>query len=161
MLLLELTIELLREAGARLPIKVGQTIGIVGGLIIGEAAVTAGIVSPIMVIIVALTAVASFSLPYYGLAISFRVLRFTTILAAGIFGIYGIIIVYIIINVHLANLKSFGVPYTAPIAPTFLKDWKEAVIRAPITMLGSRYRHMQPQDKQRMNFKRKGGSNRK
>ena len=157
---METTMELLREAGIRLPKPIGQTIGIVGGLIIGEAAVTAGIVSPIMVIIVALTAVASFSLPYYGLAISFRVLRFTTILAAGIFGIYGIIIVYIIINIHLANLKSFGVPYTAPIAPTFLRDWKESVIRAPITMLGSRYKYLQPQDQQRMSFKRKGGNRR-
>lgn len=153
-ILMETTMELLREAGVRLPKPIGQTIGIVGGLVIGEAAVAAGIVSPIMVIVVAITAISSFSLPYYGLAISFRVLRFSTMLAAGMFGLYGIILVFILICIHLANLQSFGIPYTAPIAPTFFGDWKEAVIRAPITMLGKRYKYLQPRDRQRLSKKR-------
>lgn len=130
-ILMELTMDLLREAGIRLPKPIGQTIGIVGGLVIGEAAVSAGIVSPIMVIIVALTAIASFSMPSYSLGITFRVLRYGFMLAAATFGLYGIIIGYIMINIHLANLKSFGVPYTTPFSPMIVRDWKDLLFHFP------------------------------
>lgn len=153
-LVMEATIELLREAGVRLPKPIGQTIGIVGGLVIGEAAVSAGIVSPIMVIVVAITAIASFSLPHYSVAISLRMLRFGVMFAAAVFGLYGIILVYIMINIHLANLKSFGVPYTAPFAPTFASDWKDVLLRAPLTMMTKRPKFLQTEDEDRMN---KGG----
>ena len=105
-LLMVVTMELLQEAGARLPQTIGQTIGIVGGLVIGEAAVQAGIVSPIMVIVIALTAIANFAIPSYSVAISFRIVRFGFIFAAGAFGMYGIILVYIMINIHFVNLKA-------------------------------------------------------
>ncbi|GAA4853175.1 spore germination protein GerLA [Paenibacillus vulneris] len=147
--MMEGTLELLREAGIRLPKPIGQTIGIVGGLVIGEAAVTAGIVSPIMVIIVAITAIASFTLPAYSFAISLRMLRFAIMLAAGLFGIYGIVLAYIMINIHLVNLQSFGVPYSTPIAPMFVKDWKELLMRAPVELLDSRPEMVKPQDKKR------------
>jgi spore germination protein len=146
-LLMGTTMELLREAGARLPKTIGQTIGIVGGLVIGEAAVSAGIVSPIMVIVVALTAVASFTIPIYSIAISFRLIRFAFMIAAAMFGLYGIILVYIMINIHIVNLKSFGVPYSAPYAPTFVKDWRDLVLRLPIPLLTRRPEHLQPTDK--------------
>jgi spore germination protein len=151
-LLMEATLELLREAGIRLPKPIGQTVGIVGGLVIGEAAVSAGIVSPVMVIIVAVTAISSFALPSYSLAISFRLLRFGIILSAAVFGLFGIILAYIMINVHISNLKSFGIPYSTPFAPFFTKDWKDLILRAPVTMMEQR-----PQMAQTDDSKRTGG----
>ncbi|MFD2629595.1 spore germination protein [Oceanobacillus kapialis] len=148
------TMELLREAGARLPKTIGQTIGIVGGLVIGEAAVSAGIVSPIMVIVVALTAVASFTIPLYSVAISFRLLRFGFMLAAAVLGLYGIVLVYIMINIHIVNLKSMGIPYSTPFAPTFIKDWRDMVLRAPIPMLNKRPESLKSKDKRSGNLRR-------
>ncbi|TDF94112.1 spore germination protein [Paenibacillus piri] len=150
-LLMEGTLEILREAGVRLPKPIGQTIGIVGGLVIGEAAVAAGIVSPIMVIVVAITAISSFTLPSYPFAITLRIIRFAIMIAAALFGLYGIVLSYIIINIHIVNLKSFGIPYSAPFAPFFKKDWKDLVLRAPTTMLDTRPDMMQTEDRTRMN----------
>lgn len=144
--LMEATLELLREAGIRLPKPIGQTIGIVGGLVIGEAAVQAGIVSPVMVIVVAVTAISSFAIPSYSAGIAFRILRFCTMLAAGIFGLYGIILAYIMMNIHIARLKSFGIPFSAPFAPTFYHDWKDMVIRAPLTVQSKRPQFIQTED---------------
>ncbi|WP_426453154.1 spore germination protein [Paenibacillus sp. S-38] len=147
--IMEITLELLREAGLRLPKPIGQTIGIVGGLVIGEAAVSAGIVSPIMVIVVAVTAIASFALPSYSFAITLRIIRFAVMLAASIFGLYGLIMCYIMINVHLVNLRSFGVPYTSPFAPQLMRDWKDLVFRAPMVFLRERPGMLGEQDKKR------------
>lgn len=148
-LIMEVTFELLREAGVRLPRAVGQTIGIVGGLVIGDAAVRAGIVSPIMVIVVAITAIASFTLPDYNVSVSLRILRFLMMLSAAVFGLYGILIVYIIINIHLVGLKSFGTYYTSPFAPYRFEEWKDLVFRAPISMLKDRFSELKPKDKKR------------
>jgi spore germination protein len=153
-LIMELTLELLREAGVRLPKPIGQTIGIVGGLVIGEAAVSAGMVSPVMVIVVAITAISSFALPSYSFGIALRMIRFPIMLAAGMFGFFGLIIAYIMINVHIANLKSFGIPYSTPFAPSFYSDWKDSLIRAPLTMMSKRPGMTQTQDPNRME---KGG----
>jgi spore germination protein len=150
-LMMEVTLEILREAGIRLPKPIGQTIGIVGGLVIGEAAVAAGIVSPVMVIVVSVTAVASFALPSYAFAITFRIMRFGIMLAAAFFGLYGIILAYIMINIHIVNLKSFGLPYSTPFAPAFPSDWKDLILRAPVTMLEKRPQMMQTEDVDRMN----------
>ncbi|MFD2612619.1 spore germination protein [Paenibacillus gansuensis] len=144
--LMELTLELLREAGIRLPRPIGQTIGIVGGLVIGEAAVAAGIVSPVMVIVVAVTAIASFALPSYTFAISLRMVRFGVMLSAAFLGIYGIILSYILINIHLVHLKSFGVPYTTPFAPTLGRDWTDLVLRMPIMQMVKRLKTNGPKD---------------
>src|SRR5699024_8597747 len=95
-----ISIEMCHEESARLKQTIGQTIGIVGGLVIGEAAVQAGVVSPIMVIVIALTAISNFAIPTYSVAISFRIVRFSFIIAAGLFGLYGIVLVYIMINIH-------------------------------------------------------------
>lgn len=153
-LMMEATLELLREAGIRLPKPIGQTIGIVGGLVIGEAAVSAGIVSPIMVIVVAITAIASFALPSYDIAIPLRMLRFGLILAASIYVLFGIILVYIMINIHLVRLKSFGVPFTAPFAPQFTHDFRDVIIRVPLMFLRRRPQVLQTDDKVRIG---KGG----
>ncbi|MED3564228.1 spore germination protein [Bacillus xiapuensis] len=153
-ILMETTMELLREAGIRLPKPIGQTIGIVGGLVIGQAAVAAGIVSPIMVIVVAITAVSSFTMPSFGTALTFRIIRFSFMLAAALFGLYGIILTYIVFNIHLINLRSLGVPYTTPFAPSFVRDWKDLVLRFPITMLTKRPKYLQTQNEKRMDIKK-------
>ncbi|ADG07725.1 spore germination protein [Kyrpidia tusciae] len=130
-LIMEVTFEALREAGIRLPKAVGQSVSIVGALVIGEAAVNAGIVSPAMVIIVALTGIASFTIPSYNIAITFRLLRFPMMIMAGLFGLYGIIISLLVLWIHLVSLRSFGVPYMAPIAPLVWEDLKDTFSRPP------------------------------
>lgn len=148
-IIMEITIELLREAGVRLPRAVGQTIGIVGGLVIGDAAVRAGIVSPIMVIVVALTAIASFAIPAYNVSIAFRMLRFIMMISAAIFGLYGIIIVYILLNIHLVGLRSLGTYYTSPFAPYRFSEWLDMVIRAPLSLINQRFQELKPEDKKK------------
>ena len=113
-LLMEMAFELLREAGIRLPGQLGGTIGIVGGLIVGQAAVDAGIVSTIVVIVVALTAIASFSVPNETMASAFRILKFFFILLAAIWGLYGFFLAWLVLIVHLCSLESFGEPYLMP-----------------------------------------------
>lgn len=148
---MEFTLELLREAGVRLPRPVGQAIGIVGGLVIGDAAVRAGIVSPIMVIVVALTAIASFVIPSYNVSISLRILRFSLMIAAALLGLYGILIAYIFINIHLVGLKSFGTYYTSPFAPYRFAEWLDTVIRAPLNLLSKRFEELKQDDQKRSN----------
>lgn len=146
-LLMVITMEMLQEAGARLPQTIGQTIGIVGGLVIGEAAVRAGIVSPIMVIVIALTAIANFAVPSFSVAITFRIIRFGFMFAAAVFGLFGIVLTFITICIHLVNLKSFGLPYTTPIAPFFKSDWGDIIIiRTPLPAVTRRSKHLLPED---------------
>lgn len=156
-LLMEVSFELLREAGARLPRPIGQTIGIVGGIIIGDAAVRSRLISPIMVIVVSLTAIAAFVIPSYNLANAFRLLRFPLIVGAGVLGLYGVVIGFILINVHMVCLKSFGVVYLSPFAPYRHQDWKDLLIRAPIRTLIHRPETFQPQDRRRQINHQKGG----
>nr|WP_257985404.1 spore germination protein [Bacillus sp. V5-8f] len=137
-LMMEVTFEALREAGLRLPKQVGAAVSIVGALVIGQAAVQAGIVSAPMVIVVALTGIASFMVPRYPLGIALRLLRFPVILLAGTMGLLGIVLSVIMITVHLCKLRSFGVPYLSPIAPMKAKELKDVLIRAPWWMLSKR-----------------------
>lgn len=137
-LLMETTIELLREAGARLPKPIGQTIGIIGGIIIGDAAVKAGITSPTMVLIVAVTAIASFIIPSYSAAIAFRIIRYPLIILGASMGMYGVMLGFIVVNIHLVSLKSFGMNYMAPQAPLIPQDWKDFIIRLPHSFLKRR-----------------------
>ena len=144
-LMMALTMELIREAGIRLPKPMGQTIGIVGGLVIGGSGECRNCKS-ILVIIIAVTAIATFSLPVYSITITFRILLFVFVLAATAFGLYGIILALIALAVHITNLTSVGVPYTTPIAPAFYKDWKEELIRLPKSMLKERPEYLQTKD---------------
>ena len=130
--------EVLQEAGTRLPQKISQTIGIVGGIVIGQIAVMAGIVTPIMVIVISLTGICAFTLPNYSFAIGLRTLRFAAIFAAAFLGLYGIILVFIMIYIHMANLKSMGVPFTQSFSSRNLWDLKNVVVRVPITSLAKR-----------------------
>lgn len=148
-LVMEITIEILREAGVRLPKPIGQAVGIVGGLVIGEAASRAGLVSPVMVVIVALTAVSSFSVPQYTIGISMRILRFGVIFAAGILGLYGAMLVLILITAHLVKLKSFGADYLSPVAPIRIGDMKDLGLRMPTIMMKYRPEVLKPKDSKR------------
>ncbi|MEY2196588.1 spore germination protein [Neobacillus sp. BF23-41] len=130
-LMMEITFEALREAGVRLPKQVGAAVSIVGALVIGQAAVQAGLVSAPMVIVVAITGVSSFMVPHYTQGIALRMLRFPIIFLAGSLGLLGIMLGVITIVVHLCGLRSFGVPYLSPIAPMKSGELKDALIRAP------------------------------
>ncbi|MEC2077330.1 spore germination protein [Metabacillus fastidiosus] len=137
-LFLELTIELLREAGARLPTKVGQTIGIVGGIVIGTASVEAGLTSNILLIIVALAALASFTTPVYVMGNTIRLLRFPFLLFAQWIGLLGIVYCFCILLTHLLRLTSLGRPFLEPIFPPRTADMKDAFIRLPFSLLSKR-----------------------
>jgi spore germination protein len=130
-IVMEITLEMLREAGIRLPAKIGQTVGIVGGIVIGQAAVEAGIVSNIMVIVVALTAIASFIIPNYDMGAAIRMLRFPMMIAASLFGFIGLTVGLMTLIAHFIALKSLGTPYGSPIAPLRFPDWKDLFIRFP------------------------------
>ncbi|MEG0471207.1 MAG: spore germination protein [Solibacillus sp.] len=139
-LIMEIAFEVLREAGLRMPRMIGPAISIVGTLVIGQAAVEAGIVSAAMVMIVALTAISSFLFPAYGLSNSIRMLRFPLMVLAGMFGLFGIFIGLMLLIIHLCSLRSFGVPYMSPFAPLIPKDQKDALIILPRSSLLTRPR---------------------
>ncbi|MFC5714367.1 spore germination protein [Thalassorhabdus alkalitolerans] len=147
--IMEITIELIREAGIRLPSPVGQTIGIVGGLVIGDAVVNAGFVSNVMIIVVAITAIASFVVPNNEMSMSVRVLRFPLMLAAAAFGLIGIVFGLTLILIHMCGLRSFGTPYLSPLAPLSFTELKDSVIRGPLWKMNTRPFGSQALDKTR------------
>ncbi len=151
-LIMELALELLREAGIRLPGPIGATIGIVGGLVLGQAAVEAGIVSSLMVIVVAITAIAAYTTPSYSFAISFRLLRFVYMVFSAVFGLYGVMLAFLITLTHLCNLKSFGVPYLTPfdIYNINLKDFRDSFIKLPLHKMKKRPNFIQSKDRDRL-----------
>lgn len=136
--LMEIAFEALREAAVRIPKAIGQAVSIIGALIIGTAAVQAGIVSSFMVIIVSLTGIASFISPHFDLGLAFRILRFPIMLLAGFFGLFGIACGLIIIYLHLINLRSFGTPYLTPITPLIVSELKDTLIRVPWWLMNKR-----------------------
>lgn len=140
-LLMELEFELLREAGIRLPGPMGNTIGIVGGLIVGQAAVEAGLVSTIVVIIVALAALASFTIPNESFASAYRLLKFFLIAVSAIWGLYGFVLGMLVLAIHLSGLTSYGVPYMVPAVSTAegrYESKKDFILRLPIYLMKKR-----------------------
>jgi hypothetical protein len=137
-LIMEVFMEVLREATIRLPQMIGGALSIVGVLVIGQAAVAAGLASPTTVVVVAITTIGSFATPAYNAAISSRMLRFPLIILAGCFGLYGVMLGTIVIVNHLLFLESFGVPYMTPFVPTIWKDLKDSIVRAPLWWMRSR-----------------------
>ena len=108
----------------------------VGALILGTAVVEAGIIAPIMVIVVALTGIASFALPAYNLAIAGRIIRFAFLIMASMFGFYGITLGLILLVAHMSSLRSFGVPYLFPFVPLSIKGQKDTLFRMPLWLIG-------------------------
>ncbi|MXQ55981.1 spore germination protein [Shimazuella alba] len=139
-LLMEFTFEVLREAGIRMPRPVGQAVSIVGALVLGEAAVSAGIVSSAMVIVVAATAIASFTIPHYAMTDAVRLLRFCMMILSSLLGLYGIGLGLIILVAHTCSIRSFGIPYLAPFSPFILADQKDSILRLPLPFLSERPR---------------------
>ena len=131
-LLMESAFEILREAGVRMPRVIGQTVSVVGALILGQAVVDAGIITPVMVIVVALTGIASFAIPAYNMAIAGRIIRFAFLLLAGMFGFYGVTLGLIMLVAHMNSLRSFGIPYLSPFVPLSVKGQKDTILRLPL-----------------------------
>lgn len=129
--IMEIMFEALREAGVRLPKAVGSAISIVGALVLGQAAVQAGIISAPMVIVVASTGIASFTIPRFNLGTGIRMLRFPLLALAGTLGFFGITIGLLLILLHMASLRSFGIPYFSPLAPLTRGSLRDVLIRAP------------------------------
>lgn len=146
-MMMQLVIEIIREAALRMPRVMGQTIGIVGGLVLGQAAVEAGLVSSILIVVIALTAVSVFVLPSYEFATVLRILSWGNIFAASIFGFYGVMLVVMAGLFHVASLKSFGISYLEPISGEHWRDFfLDGILRAPIPMLDKRASHLHDQE---------------
>jgi len=127
-ILMEFAFELIREAGIRVPSVIGPTIGIVGALVLGQAAVAASIVSPILIIVIAITALSSFVIPNYNASFSVRILRFFFLFLAAFLGFFGLALGIFLLSLHLVNLSSFGVPFLTPLAPSRSKA-QDQIIR--------------------------------
>ena len=148
LLLMEFAFELIREAGLRIPGLLGSTIGIVGAIILGQAAVSANLVSPVTVVVIALTGLASFTIPDYRLAAAGRLLRFVFIALAYMLGLVGVALGLLIVTAVLTNMKSFGVPYMVPIAPKTMAGL-DVIIRGPVFRQEMRPDGLNTQDNRR------------
>lgn len=148
LLFMEVAFELIREAGTRIPSVIGPTIGIVGALIMGQALVEAQLASPVVIIITALSGLASFAIPNYSTAFGLRTLRFAFIILALVLGIYGIAVGLFGVVLHLAGLRSFGVPYLSPLAPR-VRHAPDVTQRGPLFDMEFRPRSIRPVDSRR------------
>jgi len=137
-LLMELTFEVLREAGVRMPRVIGPAISIVGALVLGQAAVQAGLVSGAMVIVVSFTAISNFVIPAINMAIAARLIRFSLMLLGATLGLFGIMSGLMVLLIHTASIRSFGVPYLMPLAPLVKRNLKDVFIRMPWWKMNTR-----------------------
>ncbi|MGR5979031.1 spore germination protein [Bacillus cereus] len=133
--LMLVVLELMREAAIRLPAPIGPTVGIVSGTIIGQAAVQTGLVSNAMVIVIGITALASYIIPNYDMGTAIRLLRFPLMVLATCFGLVGIIIGWMLLLIHLIGLESLGTPYGRPFAPLYFKELKDSFVRFPLKFI--------------------------
>lgn len=150
-LILELFFEGMREATALMPRTIGSAVTVVGGLVIGEGAISAGLASPATVVVVALTGIASFTIPGYSLTIGLRMLRFGLLLLSASFGLYGLMAGMLFIALHMASLRSFGRPYLQPLAPFNFYEALDAVVRPPFWFMRKR-----PKGNRTLNWRRSG-----
>jgi hypothetical protein len=150
-IILEAILELFQEAVVRLPAKIAPAAGIVGGFVIGTTVVQAGLVNAMLVVAIAGTAIASYTMPSYNLSLALRWLRIPTILLASVLGIYGVVIGYLAILVHLCSLRSFGESYLGSLFDiTLLEDTKDTLVRLPMIFMGSRPKVFGTQDRKRV-----------
>jgi hypothetical protein len=154
---MEIVIEIMKEAGLRLPKPMGEAVSIVGTLVIGQAAVSAGLVGSFMVIVVAVAAISSFAIPSYSLSNTFRLLRFPILFMTAFFGLLGYLASIIVILLHLMTINSFGTPYLAPFIPFTKSGNKDFLIRAPWWSMHKRPEFIRPKDKVRQASKLKPG----
>ena len=145
--IMEFLFEIIREASVRLPSYIGNTIGIVGGIIIGQAAVEAGLVSNLMVIVVSVTAIAGFVIPSQDMAQSLRFTRFFMMLFAGMLGICGLVVATHLLFIYLLEIRSLGRPYLMPVFPFNRKGLANTIVRFPFSVLKNRSNLAHPTDK--------------
>lgn len=160
-MMLELSFELIREGGIRIPGVIGQTLGIIGALILGQAAVAAGLVSPILIIIAAVTGLGSFAIPNYSMGLGVRIIRFLFIFFAAILGFYGISLALFLTACLACSMKSFGLPFLSPVAPKSTSN-PDLLLRQPIWRQKWRPDFLNVPNKKRQgedsrNFERKKG----
>lgn len=148
-LFMEATFEALREAGIRMPRALGQTISIVGAIVLGDAAIRAGLVSPGAVVVVAITGISSFAVPVFSVAISLRILRFGFMVLGAMLGLFGIMFGILAVLIHLVSLHSFGVPYFSPVAPLRKRELRDILVRLPSWAQEERPASLRPQDLRR------------
>lgn len=144
-LMMEIAFELIREAGLRVPNPIGPTIGIVGALILGQAAVQANIVSPIVVIVVALSGLCSYTISDISMNFTVRIIRFAFIFAAGLLGILGMSALFMVGLSYMVTIRSFGVPYLAPMSPKYASS-KDTIIRRLLENERIRPGYVKPKD---------------
>lgn len=158
-ILMDLAFELLKEAGIRLPGAVGGTIGIVGGIIIGQAAVEAGLVSPIVVIVIALTGICSFAIPQSSLVNGFRLTKYLLLIFSAVLGLFGFWAGVLLVLIHLVSLKTFGIPYMFPYVSGSVNgydDLKDTIIRVPLFLMKHRPIFAKPFNNTRIRLKESG-----
>ncbi|MCF6136729.1 spore germination protein [Pseudalkalibacillus berkeleyi] len=148
--IMQLTLELLKEASVRLPSPISQTIGIVGGLVIGTAVVQANLISNVMLIVVAITGIASFVVPSNEMTTTVRILGFPLMIMAALFGFVGIVFGLMILLIHMCKIEPFGHPYFAPFAPFHMNDLKDTIFRLPRWMMNTRPMDPKPQHYQQV-----------
>ena len=148
-LILELAVEIFREAGLRIPGTIGETLGIVAGVVIGLVGVQSGFVSPATLVIVSITAIASFTGPSYSVGITWRLLKYILLFGAATFGLAGLTVTGIAVLAYASDLKSFGVSFLAPWSPLQWRELADGPIRAPFWSRWLRPKTYRPQDKLR------------
>lgn len=144
---MDLAVEILREGGIRLPNPIGTTLAIVGGIVIGDSATKAGLVSYATLFIVAITVISTFIIPNYQMALTIRFLRFPLLILGQLFGFFGLLIGLYLILIILIKLEIFGVSYFAPLSPTRFTDIYDVIIRAPLEKVLLQPRSLRPSKK--------------
>ncbi|MDO4539617.1 MAG: spore germination protein [Syntrophomonadaceae bacterium] len=157
-IVMELIIQLVIEAGLRLPALLAPTVGVVTGIILGQAAISAKLASPAMIVVVAMTTIVTFAIPNYNLVTSTRVLRLPMIVLAATFGLFGLALGWYVLLVHMATLQSMGQPYFAPLAPLRWRDMKDVFFRFFLFDFEYRPRSIPHQDDRRQIPPPKGGA---
>lgn len=147
--ILEFFIELIREASIRMPKNIGQTFGVVGGIIVGDAAIRSGIVSPLLVVVIGITVLASFAIPSYNLSLSLRLMRFPVTIMSAMFGLFGFLVAFILITCHVVNMRSLYTDYAAPYSPLIPQDFTNIFASPPLKKLKNRPFAFYPRNKKR------------
>lgn len=153
-LLMLIILEIIKEASLRMPTKSSQTLGVIGGIVIGQAAVEAGFASKVLIVLVGVSAIASFLVPNYLVTKANTMIQFVFLILSSFLGVFGIALGMIIILAHLNSLTSLRQPYFAPVAPLYWKDWIDLFIRGPLTKMKTRPDHLHPFQKWRYSKRR-------
>jgi hypothetical protein len=152
--LMLITLEIIKEASLRMPTKSGQILGVIGGIVIGEATVQAGFASNVLIVLVGISAIASFLVPNYLMTKIITLIQLVLLVLSSFLGIPGIILGLILVLTHLNGLTSLKQPYFAPISPLYIKDWKDLFIRGPLTWMNERPSFLSPLQKWRIRNRR-------